>query len=54
MIFFIGIYHFGNLQQLVNEKPFFQTDIQNNTLGNPAATFLLNHLQPYAMSTAFS
>lgn len=41
-----GVYHHGNLQQLLRFKPFFQEDIKSNSLGSEPAEELLHHLKP--------
>ncbi|ODV88428.1 hypothetical protein CANCADRAFT_33026 [Tortispora caseinolytica NRRL Y-17796] len=41
-----GIAHFGDLKQLLEEKPFLKTDIKTGKLGNPAHRLLLEHLKP--------
>ncbi|GAB6031379.1 lariat debranching enzyme [Chamberlinius hualienensis] len=41
-----GIYHYGNVQQLLRRKPFFKSEIANNTLGSRPAQDLLEKLQP--------
>ncbi|XP_049848881.1 lariat debranching enzyme A-like [Schistocerca gregaria] len=41
-----GIYQFGDVSQLLKKKPFFRREIESNTLGNPAAEWLLNVLRP--------
>lgn len=40
------IYHYGNKQQLLKTKSFFRQEVENNTLGSPAASELLEHLKP--------
>ena len=41
-----GVYHHGNLQQLLQRKPFFTAEIKRNELGSPPAEQLLKQLQP--------
>ncbi|XP_062971013.1 lariat debranching enzyme isoform X1 [Cynocephalus volans] len=41
-----SIYHYGNKKQLLKNKSFFRQEVENNTLGSPAASELLEHLQP--------
>lgn len=41
-----GIYHHGNLQQLLRKKPFFKDEISSNQLGSPAGEELLSCLRP--------
>lgn len=40
------IYHYGNKQQLLKTKSFFRQEVENNTLGSPAASELLEHFKP--------
>ncbi|XP_075402984.1 lariat debranching enzyme [Tenrec ecaudatus] len=41
-----SIYHYGNKKQLLKTKSFFRQEVENNTLGSPAASELLEHLKP--------
>uniref|UniRef100_A0A8C6H5C3 Lariat debranching enzyme n=1 Tax=Mus spicilegus TaxID=10103 RepID=A0A8C6H5C3_MUSSI len=41
-----NIYHYGNKKQLLKTKSFFRQEVENSTLGSPAASELLEHLQP--------
>eukprot|EP00985_Skeletonema_marinoi_P009294 scaffold4321_cov131-Skeletonema_marinoi.AAC.2 len=41
-----GIYHHGNVNQLLKKKPFFQKEVQDNSLGSPANEQLLHLLKP--------
>lgn len=41
-----GIYHHGNVNQLLKKKPFFQKEVQENSLGSPANEQLLLLLRP--------
>ncbi|XP_048357886.1 lariat debranching enzyme [Sphaerodactylus townsendi] len=41
-----GIYHYGNKNLLLKKKSFFQQEVEDNTLGSPAASELLQHLKP--------
>lgn len=41
-----GIEQFGDVRALVRRKPFFQQEIQSNSLGSPAGEFLLFQLKP--------
>uniref|UniRef100_G3VX74 Debranching RNA lariats 1 n=1 Tax=Sarcophilus harrisii TaxID=9305 RepID=G3VX74_SARHA len=41
-----SIYHYGNKKQLLQTKSFFRQEVENNTLGSPAASELLHHLKP--------
>ncbi|XP_077993822.1 uncharacterized protein LOC144447620 [Glandiceps talaboti] len=41
-----GIYHYGNIQQLLRRKPFMQAEVESNQLGSPPAEELLHALKP--------
>lgn len=41
-----GIEQFGDLPTLLRRKPFFQREVQSNSLGSPAGEFLLYQLKP--------
>ncbi|XP_071977336.1 lariat debranching enzyme isoform X2 [Engystomops pustulosus] len=41
-----SIYHYGNKKQLLKKKEFFKQEVESNTLGSPAASELLQYLQP--------
>ena len=41
-----SIYHYGDKKQLLKTKSFFRQEVENNTLGSPAASELLEHLKP--------
>ena len=41
-----NICHYGNLEELLERKPFFKTDIKTGNLGNPALEQLLLELKP--------
>lgn len=41
-----GVYHHGNMRQLLKFKPFLQEDIKSNSLGSEPAQELLHHLKP--------
>jgi lariat debranching enzyme len=37
-----GIQYSGKVHELLSRKPFFQQEIESNTLGNPATKLLLD------------
>lgn len=39
-----GAHKYGNYQQLIKVKPFFEKDIRSGRFGNPASTLVLNSL----------
>ncbi|DBA01719.1 TPA: hypothetical protein N0F65_010129 [Lagenidium giganteum] len=41
-----GIEQYGDVQRLLRVKPFFQQEVQSNSLGSPAGEFLLFQLRP--------
>ena len=41
-----GIYYHGNYEQLIRRKSFFQSEIEDNTLGNPVYEDLLLEMRP--------
>ncbi|XP_050312105.1 lariat debranching enzyme [Anthonomus grandis grandis] len=41
-----GIYHHGNVNQLLKRKPFFKGEVDSNQLGSKPCEELLHHLQP--------
>ena len=41
-----GIYHHGNVNQLLKTKPFFKKEVHENSLGSPASEQLLHLLRP--------
>ncbi|CAG9761545.1 unnamed protein product [Ceutorhynchus assimilis] len=41
-----GVYHHGNVPQLLKKKPFFKDEIYNNSLGSQPSEELLKHLKP--------
>jgi lariat debranching enzyme len=41
-----GITQYGDVNELLRQKPFFQNEIAQNTFGNPATESLLHILQP--------
>ncbi|XP_026558187.1 lariat debranching enzyme [Pseudonaja textilis] len=41
-----SIYHYGNKTLLLKKKSFFRSEVENNILGSPAASELLQHLKP--------
>ncbi|XP_063692413.1 uncharacterized protein LOC134824434 isoform X2 [Bolinopsis microptera] len=42
----LGVYEYGNKEQLLRAKPFFEEDVRNNELGSPPAAEILETLQP--------
>jgi len=42
----LGVYRFGNVDELLRIKPYFREEIENNALGSPENEKLLNALQP--------
>ena len=42
----LGVTRFGDERDLVRRKPFFEAEIQTNTLGSPPAMDLLKCLKP--------
>ena len=45
-----AVYHYGDTGRLLRNKPFFRDEVRTNTLGNPAAEFLLHRLQVRAVA----
>lgn len=41
-----NICHYGDLNNLLHKKPFFEQDVDSERLGSPALQHLLHHLQP--------
>jgi lariat debranching enzyme len=41
-----GAHKYGNYQQLIKVKPFFEKDIRSGRFGNPATKLVLDILQP--------
>ena len=41
-----GAQKYGNYQQLIKLKPFFEDDFKSGKFGNPASTLVLNTIQP--------
>jgi lariat debranching enzyme len=41
-----GVYHHGNVNQLLRIKPFFKQEVETNTLGSPESERLLKLLKP--------
>ncbi|XP_037068529.1 lariat debranching enzyme-like [Pollicipes pollicipes] len=41
-----GVYHHGNVEQLLSKKPFFRDEVESNKLGSRPAEELLKRLQP--------
>lgn len=41
-----GIYHYGNVQKLLEDKKYFEQDIKSNKLGSRPAEDLLKKLKP--------
>lgn len=42
----LNIYNHGNLTKLLQQKKFFKSDIENNSLGSPLNEFLLHFIRP--------
>ncbi|XP_055008401.1 lariat debranching enzyme isoform X2 [Boleophthalmus pectinirostris] len=42
----LGIYHYGDTENLLKKKKFLRQEVEFNSLGSPAAEELLSHLQP--------
>lgn len=42
-----GVEQYGDVRTLIRRKPFFQQEIQSNSLGSPAGEFLLFQLKPH-------
>ncbi|XP_072301040.1 lariat debranching enzyme [Eucyclogobius newberryi] len=42
----LGIYHYGDTENLLRKKKFLRQEVEFNSLGSPAAEELLSHLQP--------
>lgn len=42
----LGIYHYGDTENLIKKKKFLRQEVEFNSLGSPAAEELLSHLQP--------
>nr|CAD7437410.1 unnamed protein product [Timema bartmani] len=41
-----GVYHHGNIKQLLKHKPFFEDEVNNNSLGSKPCEELLHYLKP--------
>lgn len=42
----IGVYYYGDTDDLIRTKPFFEQEIQENTLGSPPAAEILEAVKP--------
>jgi len=50
----LGIHKYGDVNKLLKMKPYFEQEVYSNTLGNPAAEFILKKLTPYRISYFYS